>query len=288
MSAAPADRSAWFVSTDWLAARLDDPTVRIVDASWYLPTETRDPDAEYRAGHIPGAVRFNLDEVADRTVDLPHMLPSEADFAAAVGALGIGDGDTIVIYDGAGLFSAPRVWWTFKVFGAGTVRILDGGLPRWRAEGRPLDSGVAAPAPRRFTARLDRDRVRALADVAAILSDTSATVVDARPAARFRGEAPEPRPGVRGGHMPGARNVPTGPLVVDGRLAPAETLAAAFAAGGVRVGEDIVTSCGSGVTAAILWLALETLGQPVNKLALYDGSWTEWGGARDTPVVTGA
>lgn len=286
MSVSP-DRSAWFVSTDWLAARLDDPKVRIVDASWYLPGEPRDPDAEYRAGHIPGAVRFNLDEVADHSVDLPHMLPSEAAFSAAVGALGIGDGDTVIIYDGAGLRAAPRVWWTFKVFGTADVRILDGGLPRWTAENRPLETGDVTPTPRTFTAKLDRARVRALTDVAAILKNKSATIVDARPAERFRGEAPEPRAGVRGGHMPGSRNVPSGGLVVDGRLAPPETLAAAFAAGGVTVGEDIVTSCGSGVTAAILWLALETLGQPVEKLALYDGSWTEWGGAKDTPVVTG-
>jgi thiosulfate/3-mercaptopyruvate sulfurtransferase len=282
------DRSRWFVSPDWLAAHLDDPDVRVVDASWYLPTEPRDPDAEYQAGHIPGAVRFNLDKVADTSVDLPHMLPSEADFSAAIGKLGIGDGDMAIIYDGAGLFSAPRVWWTFKVFGVADVRILDGGLPRWRAEGRTIDTGIVTPSPRVFTAKLDRARVRALDDVRSILSAKTATVVDARPAARFKGEAPEPRPGVRGGHMPGAHNVPTGPLVVGGTLAPAETLAAAFAAGGVKVGDDIVTSCGSGVTAAILWLALETLGQPAEKLALYDGSWTEWGGRTDTPVVTGA
>lgn len=282
------DRSRWFVSPGWLAAHLDDEKVRVVDASWYLPTEPRDPDAEYLAGHIPGAVRFNLDKVADTSVDLPHMLPSEADFSAAVGKLGIGDGDTVIIYDGAGLFSAPRVWWTFRVFGVADVRILDGGLPRWRAEGRTIDTGIVTPTPRPFTARLDRARVRALDDVRAVLDKKTATVVDARPAARFRGEAPEPRPGVRGGHMPGAHNVPTGPLIVAGALAPAETLAAAFAAGGVQVGDDVVTSCGSGVTAAILWLALETLGQPVDKLALYDGSWTEWGGRADTPIVTGA
>jgi thiosulfate/3-mercaptopyruvate sulfurtransferase len=282
------DRSRWFVSPDWLAAHLDDPKVRVIDASWYLPGEPRDPDAEYRAGHIPGAVRFNLDEVADHSVDLPHMLPSEAEFSAAVGALGIGDGDTIIIYDGAGLRAAPRVWWTFKVFGAADVRILDGGLPRWRAEGRAVDTGIVVPTRRTFTAKLDRARVRAVDDVRAILAAKTATVVDARPAERFRGEAPEPRPGVRGGHMPGSHNVPSGPLVVGGTLAPAETLAAAFAAGGVTIGDDIVTSCGSGVTAAILWLALETLGQPVEKLALYDGSWTEWGGRTDTPVVTGA
>lgn len=282
------DRSRWFVSPDWLAAHLDDPKVRVIDASWYLPGEPRDPDAEYRAGHIPGAVRFNLDEVADHSVDLPHMLPSEAEFSAAVGALGIGDGDTIIIYDGAGLRAAPRVWWTFKVFGAADVRILDGGLPRWRAEGRAVDTGIVVPTRRAFTAKLDRARVRAVDDVRAILAAKTATVVDARPAERFRGEAPEPRPGVRGGHMPGSHNVPSGPLVVGGTLAPAETLAAAFAAGGVTVGDDIVTSCGSGVTAAILWLALEILGQPVEKLALYDGSWTEWGGRTDTPVVTGA
>src|SRR5262249_48017481 len=202
--------SPWLVSTEWLAEHLNDPNVTIVDGSFYLLTTGRDANAEYRAAHIPGAVRFDIDAVSDHSTSLPHMLPNEKEFAAAAGALGIGDNDTIVVYDGVGLYGAPRVWWTLRTFGAEKVYILDGGLPKWRAEGRPVEVGKSARAPRSFNARLNRAAVAAVADVQRALANGSAQVVDARAADRFRGEAPEPRPGLRSGHMPGARNVPFG------------------------------------------------------------------------------
>jgi len=283
MSTSP-DRSRWFVSTDWLAAHLGSPDLAIVDASWYLPAAKRDPEAEYKAGHIKGAVRFDIDGVADHSTNLPHMLPSAEVFASAVGKLGISDDMTIVIYDGMGLMSAPRAWWTFRVFGARKVYILDGGLPKWIAESRLLSTETPTSQPRTFAAKLDPSMVRNVDQVKATLSAKSALVVDARPADRFRGEAPEPRPGVKGGHMPGSANVPSGKIVDNGRLAAPEVVAEAFASAGVDPSQPIITSCGSGVTAAILWLALETLG--ADKLALYDGSWSEWGSRDDTPIVT--
>ncbi len=280
------DRSRLLVSTEDLAARIGAPGLVIVDASWYMPAENRSGRAEWEAERIPGAVHFDIDALADRTTDLPHMLLAADAFAAAAGALGISEDADIVVYDGAGLFSAPRVWWNLTVYGAKSVRILDGGLPKWKAEGRPLDtSAPAAPKPATFTPTVDAARIADLAAVAAVLSDGSATVVDARGPARFRGEAAEPRPGLRAGHMPGARNVPFSTVVADGRLADPAALTAAFAA--VDLDRPIVTSCGSGVSAAILWLALESLGVPRDRLALYDGSWTEWGGAPGTAVVTG-
>ncbi len=285
MTAVTADRSRWFVSTEWLADRLQAPDIVVVDASWYLPTMNRNAAAEYAAGHIPGAVRFDIDTIADTSSGLPHMLPKPEAFSSAVRKLGIGDGSTIVIYDGAGLFSAPRVWWTFRVFGARDVYILDGGLPQWKAEGRPLSDAVPVRQPSHFTARLDHSMVRDAGDVKAALASGSAKVVDARPADRFRGDAPEPRPGVKSGHMPGAANVPFTQVVDAGRLAAPDKLAAAFEAAGVDLDEPVITSCGSGVSAAILWLALETLGQ--HQLGLYDGSWAEWGSRDDTPIVSG-
>jgi thiosulfate/3-mercaptopyruvate sulfurtransferase len=279
------DRAATFVSTDWLAAHLGDPDVAVIDGSWYLPTEGRDPPAEYRKAHIPGAVFFDLDKVADTSSGLPHMLPSPENFARTVGALGLSDKQTLVVYDGAGLFSAPRVRWTFRTMGARDVRILEGGFPQWIADGRPVESGEAKPEPKVFKANFDAAAVRSIDEVREIVATGSATVVDARSGERFRGEAPEPRPGLRSGHMPGSRNLPAGALIADGRLKGDADIEATFAAAGVDPDQPIVTSCGSGVTAAILALGLETIG--ARDVALYDGSWAEWGGAKDAPVVTG-
>jgi thiosulfate/3-mercaptopyruvate sulfurtransferase len=285
MANEPALPSRWLVSTQWLEDHLSAPDVVVVDGSFYLVTQKRDPGAEYLAAHIPGAVRFDIDAISDHSSTLPHMLPSAEAFSSAMRALGIGDGETLVVYDGTGLYSAPRVWWTFRAFGVRDVFILDGGFPKWKAEGRPIESGEVKRMPRHFTARLDHSVVAGVADVQKALASKSAQVVDARAAERFRGEAPEPRAGLRAGHMPGALNVPYTTLLQDGRLRPREELAAAFAAGGVDTDKPVITSCGSGVTAAILTFALDALGK--EQTSVYDGSWTEWGSREDLPVAKG-
>jgi thiosulfate/3-mercaptopyruvate sulfurtransferase len=282
MDPSPSSASRWLKSTDWLAEHLRDRNVVTVDGSMFLPTQKRDAHAEYRAGHIPGAVFFDIDEISDHSTDLPHMLPGAAHFGNAVGALGIGDDDTIVVYDSQGLYSAARVWWTFRLFGATNVFILDGGLPKWKAENRPLETGDAKRAVKQFQAEMNVAPVAMLADVRMALTDGSAQIVDARSAERFAGNAPEPRPGLRSGHMPGSFNVPFAGVLQDGRLASRARIEDAFTAAGVDLDKPIITSCGSGVTAAILTLALESIGRPPK--GLYDGSWSEWGSRPDLPV----
>lgn len=277
------DRARWFVSTEWLAQHLDDAGVVVIDGSWHLAG--RNARAEYDAAHIPGAVFFDIDTIADTANPLPHMLPTPEFFAAAVGGLGIDEKQKIVVYDSVGLSSAPRVWWTFKEMGARDVVILDGGLPKWIAEGRPVTAAKTMRAARTFRTHFDSNAVRDLAGVRDGVKHRSFQLVDARPAARFRGEAPEPRAWVKTGRIPGSLNVPSTDLIADGRLKDDEALRAAFAAGGVDLARPIVTSCGSGVNAAALSLALDVLG--VKRTALYDGSWTEWGAREDTEIATG-
>lgn len=278
--------SRHLVTPPWLKERLGQPGVKVVDASWYLPDQNRDPKAEFLAGHIPGAVYFDIDVIADRSSGLPHTLPDEATFAAEAGALGLSERDTIVVYDGMGVFSAARVWWMLKIFGAGDVHVLDGGLPAWKAAGFALEAGEAKPAPARFAARLDAGAVADFDKVAQALSASTDVVVDARSAPRFRGETPEPRPGLRAGHMPGARNVHYGSVLdAQGKMRAPDEIRQIFEEAGVDLSSPVITSCGSGVTAATLLLALAQLGK--DDVRVYDGSWSEWGGRPDAPVVTG-
>jgi thiosulfate/3-mercaptopyruvate sulfurtransferase len=279
------DTSRFVVSADWLQRELGSPDLRIVDASFYLPAQNRDADAEYAAGHIPGAVRFDHDKVADHSTGLPHMVPSPEIFAEAVGKMGISEKDRIVVYDGPGIFSAPRAWWLFRTMGAKNVFVLDGGLDGWKSEGRPIETLVPSPMPTAFNTDFRIDKVIDFQTMLSIVGDGSRQIADARSAGRFAGTEPEPRAGMRSGHMPGARSLPSGTFSTNGKLKPLSELRRAIEDAGIDFGQPVVTSCGSGITAAIITLALESLGHEDN--ALYDGSWSEWGSREDTPVVTG-
>ena len=272
------------VSTAWLAARLGEPALVVVDATYFLPMQGRDARQEYEQRHIPGAVFFDIDAIADKASPLPHMLPDARAFAAAVGGLGIGNDSRIVVYDAHGMMSAARAWWTLRVFGHQAVALLDGGLPKWLAEGRPIEAGAARPAPRAYVARLDPSQVRDKAAIRANITAKREQVVDARAAGRFAGTEPEVWPGRRPGHIPGSLNLPfTDLLEAQSRtFLPPEAIAARFRAAGADLARPVVASCGSGVTAAVLAFALHLIGH--REVALYDGSWAEWGLPGDTPV----
>jgi len=281
------DAQKWLVETDWLASHLDTPGLVILDGSMHLPTAKRDARAEYLVEHIPGALFFDIDDIADEKSPLPHMLPSSTKFASRIKKMGIGDGMHVVAYDSEGLYSAARVWWMFRAMGHEEVRVLNGGLKKWMAEGRALEDGEPRRrSERHFTARLNAELVRDVSDVKALIGGKAVQIVDARAAARFAGSVPEPRAGLRSGHIPGSRNVPFASLLeADGTLKGAPELRAIFAKAGVDAGKPVVASCGSGVTAGVIALALAVLGRP--DAAVYDGSWTEWGGNPALPIETG-
>ncbi|MBT3789123.1 MAG: 3-mercaptopyruvate sulfurtransferase [Alphaproteobacteria bacterium] len=271
------------VSTDWLAEHINAPDVRVVDASWYMPAENRDPAAEYDAEHIPGAVRFDIDEIADTDSDLPHMMPSPEKFSSRMRKAGIGDGNRVVVYDGGMMMAAARAWWMLRTFGHDDVAILDGGFNKWKAEGRPLEDMPPTPRERHFTARLNSTMIRYADQMLANIDSQKEQVVDARAQARFDGIAPEPRAGLRGGHIPGSVCVPFIDVIDDDKtMLPAADIKEAFTSAGLDLKKPIVATCGSGVSAAMLVFAMHLIGQRQN--AVYDGSWTEWGGREDLPI----
>ena len=274
------------VSTDWLAAHLKDPDLRVLDGTWFMPAEGRDARAEYEAAHIPGARFFDIEDISDARSDLPHMAPPVEKFMSKLRAMGVGDGHQVVVYDAKGLFSAARVWWLFRLMGQENIAVLDGGFPKWQAEGRPVEDMPPIIRDRHMTVRRQNHMVKDVTQVSAASKLGDYEILDARSAGRFRGEAPEPRAGLRPGHIPGSKNVPyTDLLNADMTMKDPDALRAVFAAAGVNMAKPVITSCGSGVTAAVINLALERIGKTDH--ALYDGSWTEWGAFPTMPVATG-
>ncbi len=283
----PTSDPTLLVSTNWLAERLGSPDIRVLDGSYHLVGSGRDAHQEFLDGHIPGARFFDIDRIADRGSKLPHMLPPVEQFVSAVRKLGIGDGHRVVVYDQSDLHSAARVWWMFRVFGHTDVAVLDGGLAKWRAEGRPIEDGEVDPRERHYTARRDASLVRDVTQIAGAAKLGNEQILDARSPGRFAGAEAEPRPGLRAGHIPGSKNLHYRTLFeADGTMKSAEDLRALFEAAGVDLAKPVVTTCGSGITACALSLALARVGHTRN--AVYDGSWTEWGAYPDLAVETGA